>query len=459
MAKAKHQELSIEEKLEQTLVPEDKQPYEVPSNWVWIQLNKLTTIISKGTTPKGGKDAYIDEGVAFLRVENINSDGIIDLSNIKYIDKDTHEGLLKRSILAEGDILISIAGTLGRTAIVKNEHLPLNTNQALAFVRLNEKVKDSNRYIEKALSSPTIQSFLLDQTKVTSIPNLTLEIISNCLIPFPPSTEQQRIVDRIESLFEKLDNAKELAQNAHDTFETRKAAILHKAFTGELTAKWREKNGVGMDSWAKKSLISVFKFIDYRGKTPTKTEFGIPLVTAKNVKKGYIDYTIKEFISPDEFADRKSRGIAQNGDILFTTEAPLGNVALADLDTYSTAQRLIVLQQNGTIKINNKCVMYYMLTGDFQNKLDEQKTGSTVAGIKAAKLKNVEVLLPAFAEQQEIVRILDELFEQEEKAEELCDVIEKIDLMKKAILARAFRGELGTNDPNEESAVELLKEC
>ena len=103
--------------------------------------------------------------------------------------------------------------------------------------------------------------------------------------------------------------------------------------------------------------------------------------------------------------------------------------------------------------------MYYMLTGDFQNKLDDQKTGSTVAGIKAEKLKNLEVLLPTFAEQQEIVRILDSLFQKEERAKELSDVIDKIDLIKKAILARAFRGELGTNDPNDESSLGLLKEC
>jgi len=77
--------------------------------------------------------------------------------------------------------------------------------------------------------------------------------VAEVLFPLPPLAEQQRIVDCIESLFEKLDQAKGLIQEALDSFESRKAAILHKAFTGELTKKWREENGVGMDSWGEKN--------------------------------------------------------------------------------------------------------------------------------------------------------------------------------------------------------------
>lgn len=85
----------------------------------------------------------------------------------------------------------------------------------------------------------------------TAQPGLSVAVINQVPIALPPVPEQQRIVDRIESLFAKLDEAKQKAQDALDSFETRKAAILHKAFDGELTAQWRQEHGVGMGSWEK----------------------------------------------------------------------------------------------------------------------------------------------------------------------------------------------------------------
>ena len=146
MAKNKNVEISLEEKLKKALVPVDEQPYTIPSNWVWTRLGNICEKISKGTTPRG-EDGYTEEGVNFLRVENIGNNNSIDLSRVKYISENTHNGFLKRSILKEKDILISIAGTLGKTAIVKNEDLPANINQAISFVRLI----DDNNFLEKFL--------------------------------------------------------------------------------------------------------------------------------------------------------------------------------------------------------------------------------------------------------------------------------------------------------------------
>lgn len=131
----------------------------------------------------------------------------LDLSNLKYIDENTHTNFLKRSILCENDLLITIAGTLGRTAIVKKENLPLNANQAISIVRLvNYDLIDLN-YLVFSINSPELQKKLIEKTKVTAIPNLTLEIIKYCLIPLPPLAEQKNIVQNIKkllSLCEKL---------------------------------------------------------------------------------------------------------------------------------------------------------------------------------------------------------------------------------------------------------------
>ena len=181
-------------------IAEDEIPFEIPDTWRWIKLGEISAVITKGTTPRGGNVSYLDSGIGFLRAENVAGLDNLDKSNLKYIDENTHKGFLKRSILEANDILITIAGTLGRTAIVRDYDLPLNANQAIALVRL-VSVSDVNlKYLVYALKSAGIQTYLTGQRKITAIPNLTLEIIDNCMIPLPPLVEQNRIVAKLEEL-------------------------------------------------------------------------------------------------------------------------------------------------------------------------------------------------------------------------------------------------------------------
>jgi hypothetical protein len=217
------------------IVPVEEQPYKLPNSWVWVRLGDISEKISKGTTPRGD-DGYTEEGVNFLRVENIGNNNSINLSNIKYISEKTHNGFLKRSILEEKDILISIAGTLGRTAIVKKEDLPANINQAISFVRLIDNNKVLENFIVFYLNSPTIKAILLSQVKVTAIPNLTLEIISDIKFPLPPLEEQQEIVRILDEVLENENKVKELLE-LEERIDILEKSILNKAFKGELGTK------------------------------------------------------------------------------------------------------------------------------------------------------------------------------------------------------------------------------
>ena len=162
-------------------------------------------------------------------------------------------------------------------------------------------------------------------------------------------------------------------------------------------------------NWQWVRLGDIYNFIDYRGKTPTKTNSGIPLITAKNVKAGYNDYSTKEYISVEEYSTRQSRGVSKKGDILFTTEAPLGNVSIADIDIFSAGQRLITFQAYSNSFLNNILMMYFLLSDAFQKMLLSNKTGTTVAGIKAEKLKKLLIPLPPLAEQNRIVERLEKI--------------------------------------------------
>lgn len=212
------------------------------------------------------------------------------------------------------------------------------------------------------------------------------------------------------------------------------------------------------DGWAWARVNQIYNFIDYRGATPNKITSGVPLITAKNVKSGYIDYTIDEYISEEEYWDRQQRGTSRLGDILFTTEAPLGNAAIADVDKFSAGQRLITFQHYGDCALNNHTFLYFILSDFFQGQLHTRKTGSTVAGIKAAVLKTLLLPVPPIAEQAIIGEKCETLLALiEEITNRKQDIISVISKTKSKILDLAIRGQLVPQDPADEPASVLLE--
>ena len=155
------------------------------------------------------------------------------------------------------------------------------------------------------------------------------------------------------------------------------------------------------------SLENCCDYVDYRGKTPKKTDRGIFLVTAKNIRQGYIDYeSSKEYVSSDDYEEIMHRGLPEIGDVLFTTEAPCGFVAQIDNDKVALAQRVIKYRGHKGI-LNNSFLKYVLLGEEFQTKLHKISTGSTVEGIKGSRLHKMEIPVPPLEVQNEIVRILD----------------------------------------------------
>ena len=211
--------------------------------------------------------------------------------------------------------------------------------------------------------------------------------------------------------------------------------------------------------WAWCRLNDIYNFIDYRGATPTKIINGIPLVTAKNVKSGYIDYTIDDYISEEEFKERQQRGISKKGDILFTTEAPLGNAALADIEKFSAGQRLITFQQYGSKnELINYVMLMFILSDFFQQQLCVNKTGSTVAGIKAAILKTLWIPVPPYNEQLKITNTLKSAINLIDSISQNKEILStSISNTKSKILDLAIRGKLVPQDPNDEPASVLLE--
>ena len=169
---------------------------------------------------------------------------------------------------------------------------------------------------------------------------------------------------------------------------------------GETVPQYRFKGFTHV--WEQRKLIDVCDYVDYRGKTPTKTEIGIFLVTAKNVKDGYIDYEAsKEYISEDDYKEVMHRGKPEIGDVLITTEAPCGNVAQVNKENIALAQRIIKYCGHSNM-IDNTYLKYYLLSPEFQRVLDAKSSGGTVRGIKGSVLHQQTIQYTLYEEQVKI---------------------------------------------------------
>ena len=211
-------------------------------------------------------------------------------------------------------------------------------------------------------------------------------------IPIPSLEEQTRIVGILDTFTSAIDNLKEQIAQRRKQYEYYRDQLLD--LEGKPGVEWFE-------------LLELCDYVDYRGKTPSKVDAGIFLVTAKNIRKGYIDYdNSKEYISEDDYEEVMHRGKPQIGDVLVTTEAPLGNVAQIDNENIALAQRVIKYRPKDE-RLNSSYLKYILLGSEFQIRLEKEATGATAKGIKGSKLHRMHIPLPPLSEQQRIVSILD----------------------------------------------------
>ena len=462
MARGKKKEtLTSEERLQAALVPEGEQPYPVRGNWCWVYLQTLCEIPITDGTHKTPKYSDKENGIPFISAKDVTK-GYIDWSNVKYITKELHEELYQRLAPQIDDILLAKNGTTGVAAIVVDNYI-FDLYVTLAVLRPNKKLI-SPRYLYYLVNSPVAKIQFDTHLTGIGVPNLHLRDIKITSLPLPPLQEQQRIVDRIESLFAKLDEAKQKTQDALDSFETRKVAILHKAFTGELTARWRKEHGVGMESWKALTLDDIAEY--------KKGPFGSSITKAMFVPKGNHTYKVYEqgnairktvdyghyYITEQKYLELKNFAV-KSDDIIISCAGTIGEVFKLPKDCEPGIINQALMRVRIFSNIKEQYFIYYF--GEILKRdVIDKANGTVIKNIPPFKImKAMKIELPSLPEQTEIVRILDNLLTKEQQAKEAAEaVLEQIDLIKKSILVRAFRGELGTNDPNEESAVELLKQ-
>lgn len=456
---AKKKEKTLEEKLQEALVPENQWPYMLPENWCWTMLKYISKKISDGShnPPKNS-----GSGIPLLSAANVCEFSIDMDSANRWILEEEWVDENKRTCLEKGDVLLTIVATIGRVAIVENEKFALQ--RSVAVIKPNQVL---SKYLMYFLASPYIQAFMHNNAKGTAQKGFYLKSLEQLYIALPSLSEQKRIVHRIESLFAKLDEAKEKIQQVLDGAEMRKAAILHKAFTGELTKNWRKENGISDDTWVTKKLCETeIDIIDGdRGKNyPKKDEFSndgyCVFLNAKNVTKTGFQFENIQYITQEK-DELLRKGKLKRGDIVLTTRGTIGNIALYDDSIPFDDMRInsgMVIYRYGE-SFYGPYIIWLYRSPFIIKQYSLLQTGSAQPQLPIKDMRNLQLSIPCIEEQKCIAKLLDDFAMINVNIVEKCNkVISDIDVMKKSILAKAFRGELGTNNPTEDSALNLLKE-
>ncbi len=435
-------------------IPLEEQPYPLPEGWKWVRLGS-TISLHRGVSYKKTDAHSIPSANDCLVMRGGNvCEGSINLyTDNVYVDKSliSQDQFIKNLDI----IIVTSTGSkkvIGRAGIAFQDYSNVAFGAFLTLARINDGY--NKRYISFYFQSDLYRNRIRKLANGVNINNVRSEYITGSELPLPPLDEQQRIVDRIESLFARLDEAKEKAEAVLDGFEICKAALLHKAFPGELTKKWREENGVENDSWKEKDFeyiirnINAGKNLRCEERPPHGNEIGIVKVSA--VTWGFFnEFESKTCI--DSSVYNKNIQI-KKGDFLFSranTIQLVGNCVIVENihKKLMLSDKILRLEINNNI--SNKYILYFSMSTKYRNQITSLASGNQdgMRNISQKNLLKIKIPLPAEEEQQEIVRILDNLLAKEQQVKEDAEnVLNQIDLMKKAILAKAFRGELGTHD-------------
>lgn len=378
---------------------------------------------------------FTTTGIKVINVTNM-VDGTLDLSKTdRHIASQEVEEKYRHFLIDEDDIVVASSGnSWGKVSVVKKEHLPLLMNTSvIRFKTLNEEELDWSFLVQYLKSSIFIKQISMLITG-SAQPNFGPSHLKKTYIPLPEIKEQRKIA----AILSSVDDAIEKTEAIIEKTEKVKYGLIQQLLTKGLNHTKYKLTDVGEipAEWKVKTLKEISKFIDYRGKTPKKTDSGIRLITAKNIRKGYISLEPEEYIAEDAYDAWMTRGIPEKGDILFTTEAPLGNVAQLLLDEkVAFAQRVIIIQPDKSI---NKLFFKYLLMSDsIQKSIDIYSSGSTVKGIKSSNLKKISVAIPGYKEQEKIASII---FSFEEKVENEKRKLFQLNIIKKGLMQVLLTG-------------------
>lgn len=477
----------MEELLEEALVPEEEQPYEVPENWVWVKMGNAMEI-----NPKKPKLEIPNEQVcSFLPMGLVNP----EFGIITSIEERTFEKVKKGyTYFKENDILfakITPCMENGNTVIAKGLKNRFGFGSTEFYViRTSEQVDE--RYVYHLLRSQLFRKQAKEKmTGAVGQQRVPKSYMEEYPFPLPPLNEQKRIADKVERLLSKIDEAKQLIDEAKESFELRRAALLDKAFRGELTREWRSRNpfeGLVNQQLVKNKNIDIkeiknvphelpngWEWIELKDlltdkgifdgpfgsnlKTADYTKSGVRVIRLENIGRLSFDDTKRTYISEEKYASLEKHTLTE-GDIIFASfiSDNIRVCMIPSMDTKAINKADCFCIRPNIEKINKEFLLYFLSSNICYKFFHSQIHGATRPRINTSQLKTLPIPVPPLKEQVEMVKCIHKLFRAEQNALDNLDVEALIFEIKQSFLSKAYQGKLETNSPVEENAIELLKQ-
>ena len=373
-----------------------------------IKLGEICNFQSGGTPSKNNSE-FFDGTIPWVTTTALNGSKIDERNAATWItEKAIKESAAK--IVPANSIMVGTRVGVGKVAVNTVE---MSTSQdIISLIDINEERWDKG-YLCKFLQSKS--DYLNSQARGATIKGIKINVLAELAVPDISVKEQCRISEVLNTVT-KLINARQQ--------QLAKLDELVKARFVEMFS----------DTRAEEPLATLCTFIDYRGKTPEKAERGLPFITAKNIKMHHMSFETKEFISKETYDKVMTRGFPKVGDVVFTTEAPLGNVCrIPYMKTeFYIGQRIITMQ---TKALEPVYLEYALSSDDFKRKILEKSSGSTVTGIRSKLLEQLTIPVPPIAQQQKFAAFVGQI----EKIRLFIQKnIEKIETLKKALMQKYF---------------------
>lgn len=357
-----------------------------------VQLSEIAELITKGTTPTTLGFEFKDEGINFLKIECFDELGGFIESKVTHISQECHEKL-KRSQLKTGDILFSIAGAIGRVAIVTDEMLPANTNQALAIIR----IADENiylPYIKLILTSPiVIEQFEKKKQGVAQL-NLSLKDINALSIPLPSKEKQIEYAELFEKIANVIAKRNMEMQALDDLIKARFVELFGDPVTNPYDLQTATLGELS-------ELITKGASPSWQGFSYTDDSSQTLFVTSENVREGYIDLSAPKYIE-DGFNEKQKRSVIHKGDFLINiVGASIGRAAQFNLDCKANMNQAAALVRINDDRIRDKYLLIYLNSDKAQMMYNSMKSDTGRANLSLRDISNLAILLPSIDQQIE----------------------------------------------------------
>lgn len=441
---------------------------DLPDGWSETKLEDIARDVTYGYTAKSNRTSG---GAKMLRITDIQ-DNRVDWSQVPFCAISAPDKA--KYLLKKWDLVFARTGaTVGKSFLIQDDVSDSVFASYLIRVRCLEQ--EMTRYLSYFFNSPAYWDQITDFSAGIGQPNVNGSKLKGLSIPLAPLAEQKRIADKLEAVLGRVDACRARLDRVPALLKRFRQSVLASATSGSLTAEWRMTNGVNdalehveidfeeaslslPSSWKVTRADAVCSSVrDGTHDTPKYVKSGIPLVTSKNIRPAGIDFEGAQQISHDDHREISKRSKVDVGDVLFSMIGSVGHICIVETSREFSIKNVGLFKNNpGTVLPR---YMFYWLQGPlFHQWLEPRLRGGNQKFASLGLLRESPVFLPPLPEQQEIVRRVEDLFAFADRIEARLATAQKtVERLTPATLAKAFRGELVPQDPNDEPASALLE--